>query len=372
MGVIVLLVVLLSACQNDVEIVAECDPGWHPCENDQTECCLDTTSHNIIWTIDTLGFYNSILRDVAIVNENNIWVVGNIVVPDPDSSFNGTGRKEYNAAHWDGNKWELIEIYNTTIDLYSIKYFSEDDIWVTSFGFPYHWNGFAWTEYHLQNMGLDVSAGRSIWGSSSDLYFVGYEGSIVHYDGESFNKIESGTEINLTDICGSDEENIWISGATTDDGQGVLLEKNNITWDTIIETDMNESGATPPYDTLYGSIEGLWISEQGKNLWLVNGWGVFNYSISSGKFNWHYPRWWTENDSFGNLYCIRGTADNNVFACGELSTILHYNGSTWRWYQEFYVNYMKLMSIDISQNSVVIVGRSPDRKAVIIRGYQSN
>jgi len=49
---------------------------------------LPTTSHDFVWEIDTLGNYGSYLKDVWIVDENNIWVVGNI---ETDSG-------EYNAA----------------------------------------------------------------------------------------------------------------------------------------------------------------------------------------------------------------------------------------------------------------------------------
>ncbi|MFQ6605929.1 MAG: hypothetical protein ACE5D8_10345, partial [Fidelibacterota bacterium] len=43
-----------------------------------TAATMDTTSHNFTWEIDTLGNYGSYLNDVAIIDENNIWVVGNI------------------------------------------------------------------------------------------------------------------------------------------------------------------------------------------------------------------------------------------------------------------------------------------------------
>ncbi|MDA3870889.1 MAG: hypothetical protein PF551_00880 [Candidatus Marinimicrobia bacterium] len=49
-------------------------------KNDESEIVtaitMDTTSHDFTWTIDTLGIYGSSLRDVAIIDENNIWVVG--------------------------------------------------------------------------------------------------------------------------------------------------------------------------------------------------------------------------------------------------------------------------------------------------------
>jgi len=55
------LVLLFTACpdNNNPPPIADCDPGYHPCGTDSTECCLDTTSHNFVWEIDTLGGYGS-------------------------------------------------------------------------------------------------------------------------------------------------------------------------------------------------------------------------------------------------------------------------------------------------------------------------
>jgi hypothetical protein len=45
----------------------------------------DTTSHNFTWRLDTLGTNWSILLDVAIVNENDIWAVGEIHTAETDT-----------------------------------------------------------------------------------------------------------------------------------------------------------------------------------------------------------------------------------------------------------------------------------------------
>ena len=108
----------------------ECDTLYH-WSDDLTECILDTTSHDFTWTIDTFGTYYTILRDVAIVDENNIWVVGTIRNLEPDSTGELTIRERYNAAHWDGSEWDMMQIVNTA-ELYSIFYFASDDIWVCS------------------------------------------------------------------------------------------------------------------------------------------------------------------------------------------------------------------------------------------------
>ena len=43
---------------------------------------MDTTSHNFSWRIDTLGVTSSVLYDVAIVSDNDVWAVGEIFLND--------------------------------------------------------------------------------------------------------------------------------------------------------------------------------------------------------------------------------------------------------------------------------------------------
>ena len=63
-----------------------------------------------------------------------------------------------------------------------------------------------WKLYHLWDMGvLQQNDGgiNKIWGTSlNDLYFVGNH-EIVHYNGQSWTKIKSGTELDFHDIYGA-------------------------------------------------------------------------------------------------------------------------------------------------------------------------
>lgn len=164
---------------------------------------LPTTTCEFSWEVDTLGVYYSSINDAWIVNENDIWVVGSIQ----------TDSVEYNVARWDGEKWNLSFIYSNTLDLDNIFYFSEDDIWLTA-GWPIHWNGTDCEVFHLDQMGVSSSVGNDIWATSpSNIYFVGDKGRIVHYDGTNFEKINSGTDANLTCIDGTDDgKHIFIGG----------------------------------------------------------------------------------------------------------------------------------------------------------------
>ncbi len=70
----------------------------------------DTTSHSFTWQTFEFGDDGaspSSLKDVAIINDSDIWAVGSVYLND------STGQPDYNAynaIHWDGNKWELKRI----------------------------------------------------------------------------------------------------------------------------------------------------------------------------------------------------------------------------------------------------------------------
>jgi len=65
-----------------------------------TAVTMDTTSHDFTWEIFEFGEHgNSILRDVAIIDENNIWAVGAIYLKD---STGANDSKAYNSVHLDG------------------------------------------------------------------------------------------------------------------------------------------------------------------------------------------------------------------------------------------------------------------------------
>ena len=79
--------------------------------NELSVTTMDTTSHNFTWQTFEFGEASaggSILYDVAIIDENNIWAVGEIYMND---SLGNPDYKAYNTVHWDGQKWELKRIY---------------------------------------------------------------------------------------------------------------------------------------------------------------------------------------------------------------------------------------------------------------------
>ena len=160
---------------------------------------VDTTSHNFTWQVTALGdgLASSMLNDVAIVNDTLVYAVGAIYLKDSTEKENPL---PYNVAIWNGNVWKTIQMSVDDLGniiappLYSVLGFSSSDIWLSD-GVPIHGDGKSWIEYNLYGMGiLTYSDGHltKMWGlSSSDLYFVGSLGTIVHYNGSAYQKLQS-------------------------------------------------------------------------------------------------------------------------------------------------------------------------------------
>ncbi|MCK9280031.1 MAG: glucosyl transferase, partial [Melioribacteraceae bacterium] len=89
---------------------------------------------DFVWETFTFGEHSSSsLYDVAIIDENNIWAVGEIYLKD------STGQIEphyYNLAKWDGSTWHLSRVYYYQngaaylTHLRTIQAFNKDDIWL--------------------------------------------------------------------------------------------------------------------------------------------------------------------------------------------------------------------------------------------------
>ncbi|MDD8018733.1 MAG: hypothetical protein PHP42_10205 [Bacteroidota bacterium] len=327
----------------------------------------DTTSHNFTWTTYTFGGNagSSYFKDVAIINDSDIWVVGQIYT-SPDTT--------YNAAHWDGKKW----VFSTSMDsgyLYSsvntIFAINANDIWAGS-TIPEHWDGMKWTFYGSSHGFLQSFYIYKIWGTSSrNLYFVGTGGTIIHYDGSTWTTQSSGTTIDLRDVWGTpDGKTVWACGYGDDLGKSILVENTGTGWRTIYIYDYFISPRTTSNDTIRGIISTMWSCWNDK--YIVAATGIYEILVNShgeGKFLWlEYP--------IGFLQSLRGYSGNDIFAVGQFGTVIHYNGSTWHLYQELYdaTGRTKYLSVAVNSNQVIIVGYLPNgfiAPAVILMGKRA-
>jgi hypothetical protein len=294
---------------------------------------LDTTSHDFTWTVETLGDAGSYFNDVAIVDENNIWVVGYIK----------KGDSIYNAAHWDGEKWEMIRV------MFAV-YYSEDptfidNVQINSLYYINNSNSLFFTCLGALTIYEDLRSwkyielnpmqgvpGNSIWGSSSDnVWFAGNNGTLVHYDGSRFRRVESGTGVDLKDMDGTpDGKHVFVAGVMKMGdwaGYSVFLHiEEGIP--KIKYTSTPYSG--DPENGNFGAIHALTVTDSRvyTNPLAVD---MLVYEIIPDIYH-YYPVKSTvlRTDYYAAGLQICGKRNQDILFISQESVVVHYNGSSLR------------------------------------------
>ena len=315
---------------------------------------LDTTSNNFTWQTFTFGdptAGSSHLSDVAIINENNIWAVGEIYMND------STGKPDpnaYNTVHWDGSKWKLmrIEFYTvcgqtsrTSYPAKAIFAFNENEIWVAMDG-----DQIAKIENGIQTKTMCLPWSfviNKIWGSSSnDFYIVGNSGSIAHYHSGQWSKIQSGTTTNLNDVWGTNNAAAGsplilatVSSRYQRGDYKLLSIADNTAQDFI----------NWPYTRLYGlwfnSVRKIYIAGDGAYLYVNN--KLSKIDLPTNYF----------------LTRVKSNGLNDIYISGCCGTLIHFNGMQWHQIEGIYGNYE---GMDAKGNVITVVGFTGDKAIITI------
>ncbi len=375
---------LITACPDPPETIdcgthqvevngdCECEEGYH-WDEDQSKCLMDTTSHNFTWEIDTLGsgLNGSFLLDVSGIDEDNVWAVGEIFTNKPDST-SGTENSSYNSAYWNGNDWKLEKIqvppyyfYSKRTSIYTVAL---NDVWMGS-TMPTHWNGVEWQGFNDWQNGWDFNGYiKAIWGnSSSNIYFIGKDGGIVHYDGNTFTKMESGTDIDLISISGTGPDNVWICG--WDYEESVLLHFDGNDWSKLL---IQNQYLIPESDNLTGPITSVYTDDP-DSVWALTPFGIYRaHKNTDGKAILIRPPTPITDTWYGFPLHMGGKNHNDIFITGYYTTVWHYNGKSFHHYDELSGSGPILESAVIG-NQVFLVGASyTTTHALVYRGTRFN
>jgi len=269
----------------------------------------------------------------------------------------------YNLIKWDGISWKPERVYfknsqgqSFLAPMKSIFAFNANDVWIGLDQIIY-WNGATYKSIELPDA-VFQSWINKMWGSSSDdLYIVGNNGNIAHYQSGSWTKIESEINVNLKDIYGTpDGSTVWISGYE-DFKPTVLLKISNSKIETVFNSRDYLFVNSP--DHISGGIVSVWTNNN--NFVYVTTWyGLYRKSIyldpsreeflpPSGRgrpssLDWHGIR-------------SRATDINNIFTSGNRGTMHHFNGVTYRTYQELADNGVTYYGLDVKGNATISCGQ---------------
>ncbi len=321
---------------------------------------MDTTSHDFEWEMFEIGDFNPCyFSDVEVINENDIWAVGEYYLYD---SLGHTNSDRYNAAHWDGNIWnpERIEVdfhyYDIVTPLEGVYAFSSTNIWFAG-SLPIHGNGKEWEMYDLRTtLDPELSVSHIMAVGTKEIYFAGRNGSIVLFDGTDWHKIESGTNLQIQDLWGSKQTdgNFSVYALYCDKGSGFdkkLLRLN--------------SGIAEPVELpdIYWPVTSVWFDDEKRML--LCGSGVYQGKITgnSSSFEEIQPK---ISDTYSS--CVRGTGRNDIFICGHLGSLFHFNGYSWKRYDGVEVPsfYGVWVALSAKENVVCAVGDDLTKAKMII------
>jgi hypothetical protein len=183
---------------------------------------------------------------------------------------------------------------------------------------------------------------QSVWSNASDnVFVVGEDGIILHYDGFRWTEMTSGTTNTLSSIWGSANNNIYAVG-----DNGTMLHYDGNQWMTINSPTANnllgiwgrsenDILAVGENSTIIHYDGSQWTANDGErnpNFSLVDVWATENQWFvvgEEGTILHHDGSQWTTSNTSNNLNSLFGMADNNVFAVGSQGTILQYDGIEW-------------------------------------------
>lgn len=223
-----------------------------------------------------------------------------------------TGVMRYN-----GTAWSYAEPVRWR-ELLDIRGFTGGRVWaVGRNGVMVRWNGTAWDG--LVYNGTTVSALsltdftpparrislNGIWGTADNaLVVVGDSGTVLTWNGTTWQTRASGTTAALTDVWGTSLTDFY---ATTADGRVLRFGASTVT---------PAAGVQAP-----GSLNAVWGSS-GSNIWAVGDGGmVYRYNGTS----WSRVRLPTRHA----LTTVWGSSASDVYAAGSSGALYRFDGTSW-------------------------------------------
>lgn len=166
-----------------------------------------------------------------------------------------------------------------------------------------HYNGIIWSPMSSDKTYKTYEL-VTVWGNSgSDIFVAGFGGTILHYDGNVWSPMSSGKTNPIAGVWGSSDNDVFAVGT-----DGTILHYNGTAWSPM------NSGTS-------ADLIGIW-GKSGSDIFVVG----------SGGTILHYDgKTWSPMDSGTSiiLWGVWGSSERDIFAAGDRGKILHYDGKTW-------------------------------------------
>jgi hypothetical protein len=211
--------------------------------------------------------------------------------------------------------------------------------------------GAMWQRHNVVDGGV-VADLRGVWGSArDDVWAVGDEGTLLHFDGKAWTREESPLEETLNDVWGAAADDVWAVGER-DAEDGFILHYDGIAWSVAYPRAGQRMvavwGAGP--DDVYalgGAEKPTLVVRYDGNVWREVG---LPPGVSFGQDVWVHPEGAAFVAAFGDVarfdgeewgviaagleathtaQAVWGSAPDDVFVAGSNSVIRHWDGAEW-------------------------------------------
>lgn len=222
-------------------------------------------------------------------------------------------------AHYDGGTWSLVtnSVEATGRRFSDVWASGPSDVWAvgsradlaTQSGVIVRRTTGEWTQVHSVFDPLNA-----IWGAGpSDIWAAGHFGTVLHYDGNQWSPVASGTTKRIDDIWGTGPNNVWMVG-----DQSLLLHWNGTAFSK------SELGAC-----LLGCGHSRHAQVRGtaaNDVWVVGASDWSDWDV------WHYDGvlWLPKNPTTkkkGDVTGVWGSSPSDVWL--NAGNLLHWNGNAW-------------------------------------------
>lgn len=163
-----------------------------------------------------------------------------------------------------------------------------------------HYNGHDW---HRMSSGTSKDLFRVWVSATSEAFAVGAAGTMLRYDGNAWETLPTITAHDLYDVWGSSADKVFAVGS-----DGIILK-------------YDANGWSPSPSTIATDLNGIWGNSSTDAFAVGAAGAILHYNGSL----WQPMTSGTAED----LFAVWGSAPDDVFAVGAAGTILHYDGSAW-------------------------------------------
>lgn len=359
---------LLCSCESKITDPPICDTCDVPCDTcDTTIIPCDTCDTTVIIPCDTCdttkGDPDSLAHaftwtEYSIPGEPNLtgcWVFN-------DNLIYAMGAYLYK---FNGSVWIKEKVTYYTPDPvegyfadYSLFCNSPNDMWMVK-GVAFNYK-----EGKGYRLYPPAPGPRACWGTSSnDMFFVGDNGYISHYDGTTFTKFPQVTTKNLRSVWGTSHNDVWAAGFNSSTAETVLLHYNGSSWteDPLsVEKGLYASGG----------FNSVWACDSAGQKFVTTSGAILLRKTGSGA--WRSDSGFVPNrNNDGTFIGIApfGNSPNDMFVVGGWGFVAHWNGKTWKRYDELF-NYGNpnygAAALHVKGNTACVVGTKGGKSWIAI------